>query len=263
MRATVVVFGLAVAAVFVVAGFALHAHEKREPIAASSSSSSQSTSSTRCEEPSRPATIRRPDWYVKRRATVLVDSVLLGGMDAVRRTLPLWKIAQVGHPAVMIRILNEDLRESGRRVAPLVIVGIGYNSLWERDRRNYRIWASEFDRQAKALLATLKRAGAEQFVWVTLRHARRAVIPESALGQFDQYAWYFPYVNERLKRLDGLRGDLALANWAAVSNKPGLTYDAIHLNLKGAALMGRTIKSAIEEAAKAEAVVTSHPKPGC
>ena len=52
--------------------------------------------------------------------------------------------------------------------AGLVIVAVGYNSLWERDRRRYHVWAAEFDSQAKALLATLKRAGAEQFVWVTL-----------------------------------------------------------------------------------------------
>jgi len=100
-------------------------------------------------------------------------------------------------------------------------------------------------------------------VWVTLRHARRAVIPSGALWQFDQYAWYFPYVNERLKRLDQLRGDLVLADWAAVSNKPGLTYDAIHLNLKGAALMAQTIRTTIDAEAHRQTIVIRHPKPGC
>jgi len=137
-----------------------------------------------------------------------------------------------------------------------VILGVGYNSLWERDRANYKRWAAEFDTRAKALVATLKRAGAEQFVWVTLRHARRAVIPDGALWQFDRYAWYFPYVNERLHRLDRRRGDLALANWGAVSNEPGLTYDAIHLNPKGAALMATTIREAVDTAAHEQTVVT-------
>ena len=36
---------------------------------------------------------------------------------------------------------------------------------------------SKFDTEAKELLATLRRKGARQFVWVTLRDARRAVIP--------------------------------------------------------------------------------------
>ena len=249
---------LLVAGVGVVAAFAAHAHEKGEPLGPTAT-----IPSSLCTTPARPPTIERPDWYARRRATVLVDSVLLGGMPTVRRTMPRWRFAQIGRPALMVRILNEELRSSGRRVAPLVIIGVGYNSLWERDRRHYATWAAEFDREAKALLATLKKAGAEQFVWVTLRHARRAVIPHDSLWQFDRYAWYFPYVNERLKRLDRLRGDLALANWGKVSNKPGLTYDAIHLNPAGAALMAHTIKSAVNDAASAETVVTRHPRPGC
>jgi lysophospholipase L1-like esterase len=162
----------------------------------------------------------------------------------------------VGRPAIMVRILDEEL-QARRGVAPLVIVGVGYNSLWERGRRNYSRWAAEFDRRAKSLLATLKVRGAEQFVWVTLRQARRGVIPASAFWQFDRYAWYFPYVNQRLRRLDGLRGDLTLARWGAVANRPGITYDAIHLNPKGAALMARTIKEAIRAAARAQRIATS------
>ena len=258
MVGRVVLVALALAGVGVVAGFAVHAREKGEPVGATAT-----VPSSACTAPTKPPTVEQPAWYTRRRATVLVDSVLLGGMPTLRRTMPRWKFAQIGRPALMVRILNEELRASGRRVAPLVIIGVGYNSLWERDRRNYAIWAAEFDREAKSLLATLKKAGAEQFVWVTLRHARRAVIPHDSLWQFDRYAWYFPYVNERLKRLDRLRGDLALANWGKVSNKPGLTYDAIHLNPEGATLMARTIKSAVHDAAGAETVVSRHLRPGC
>jgi hypothetical protein len=54
-------------------------------------------------------------------------------------------------------------------------------------------------------------------------------------------------VNERLRLLDARSPDVVLADWAKVSNRPGLTYDAIHLDPDGQALMARTIRKAIEE----------------
>jgi hypothetical protein len=204
-----------------------------------------------------------PSWLTRRRSTVLVDSVLLGGVSALRRTMPRWHFTVIGWPAVMVGAMEQELRTARRRIAPLVVVGLGYNSLWERERRNYARWAQEFDRQAKKLLRTLKREGAEQVVWVTLRDARRSVIPSSALWQFDKYAWYFGYVNERLRRLDRERDDLVLADWAAVSDRRGITYDAIHLNPDGAALMSRTIRSAIETEGKLQTVEIPPPAGEC
>jgi hypothetical protein len=201
----------------------------------------------RCARPATPARHERPGWWTRRRASVLVDSVLLGGVDALRRRLRGWTVEVVGHPAVMVRAIERQIRTRPARVAPLAIVGVGYNSLWERGRRNHRHWAAEFDRGARALRATLRRRGARQIVWVTLREARASVIPVAAQWQQRRYAWYFPYVNERLRRLDRAHDDLVLADWAAVSDRPGITYDAIHLDPDGAALMARTIRRAIDE----------------
>jgi hypothetical protein len=196
--------------------------------------------------------IRSPPWVRARRVTVLADSVLLGGVSALRDALPGWRVGLIGRPALMIHLMTDELRSRPGGVAPLVVVGLGYNSLWERGRRRYAIWADEFDRQARALLGTLGRQGARQVVWVTLRQARRAVIPTGGLGQYDQYAWYFPYVNERLRRLAARRRYVELARWAAVSNRRGLTYDAIHLNPRGAAVMARAVRSAITAATTAQ-----------
>jgi lysophospholipase L1-like esterase len=187
-----------------------------------------------------------PDWRSAKRATVLVDSVLLGAVRSVRGNLAGWRVGVAGRPAIMIRILADELAASGARVAPLVVVGVGYNSLWQRARAGYARWAAEFDRQAIRLLQTLRSRGAEQFVWVTLRTAARSRIPSSARWQHDRYAWYFPYVNERLRRLDRRRSDVVLADWAAVSNRSDITYDAFHVNPAGAKLMARTIRKAIE-----------------
>jgi hypothetical protein len=214
--------------------------------------------STTCE-PTEPSPTVMPRWLTARRQTVLVDSVLLGGKPALREAFRRWQLRFIGEPAVMLPAMEERIAER-RRVARLVVLGVGYNSIWERHRRNHGTWARKFDGEARSLLATLRRKGAEQFVWVTLRDARRSVIPASALWQHDRYAWYFPYVNQRLRRLDRRRDDLVLARWDRASNRTGLTYDAIHLNPEGAALMARTIEAAIRDEGREQTEVV--PPPG-
>jgi hypothetical protein len=210
-------------------------------------------SSTVCES-TEPAEVVRPRWLTARRRLVLVDSVLLGGTVAMRERFRHRRLKFIGEPAIMLPAMEERMARR-RSVTKLVIIGIGYNSLWERRRKNYSLWARKFDREARDLLATLRRKGARQFVWVTLRDARRRVIPRDALWQYDRYAWYFPYVNERLRRLDRRRDDLVLAPWDKVSDRRGLTYDAIHLNPEGAALMAETIDRTIQAEARRQTTV--------
>lgn len=217
------------------------------------------STSTGCE-PAEPPKVVKPSWWTARRQIVLVDSVLLGGVTALKEALPRWKVRVVGEPAIMLPAMRDRIA-ARERVPRLVVLGIGYNSIWERRRRNYGTWARKFGREAKDLLATLRRKGAQQFVWVTLRDARRTVIPRSSLWQYDRYAWYFPYVNERLRRLDRKRSDLVLARWGLVSDRRGLTYDAIHLDPDGAALMARTIEQAIRAEARRQ-TRTIPPPPG-
>lgn len=218
--------------------------------------------STTCE-PAGPSTTVKPRWWTARRQTVLVDSVLLGGTVAIRDTFKGWRVEIVGKPAIMLPAMEDTITARRKKVARLVVIGIGYNSLWERGRKNYSTWAAKFDREAKSLLAALRRKGARQFVWVTLRQARRSVIPRAALWQHDRYAWYFRYVNERLKKLAKARSDLVLARWDKVSNRRGLTYDAIHLNPKGAALMAKTIKRTIQTEGKRQTKVVPPPPGDC
>lgn len=222
--------------------------------------SQQLGASTVCE-PAEPPQIVKPRWLTARRQTALVDSVLLGGKLALREAFKRWTLRFIGEPAIMLPAMEERIAAK-RRVARLVVLGIGYNSIWERRRRHYRTWAEKFDTEAKELLTTQRRKGARQFVWVTLRDARRAVIPSSALSQHDRYAWYFQYVNERLRRLDRTRDDLVRARWDQVSDRTGLTYDAIHLNPEGAALMARTIQTAIRAEGVRQTTVIP-PTDGC
>ena len=90
------------------------------------------------------------------------------------------------------------------------------------------------------------RLGAKRFIWVTLREPSEEVIPPEGRRGYEQFVWYFPYVNERLDALIARHPDVVLADWAAVSNEAGLTYDAMHLTSSGIRLMIDTIRGAGE-----------------
>jgi peptidoglycan/LPS O-acetylase OafA/YrhL len=179
--------------------------------------------------------------------TVIADSVLLSARQMLvpQFTAAGWQVDYRGHPAIMIKEAAKDLQAAGTPVGSVVVIGIGYNSLWQRNRVDYSAWANEFDAEAESLITVLKQLGATTLVWVTLREPSASVVPPLGKAQYDAYAWYFPYVNEQLHILQQRHPDLLLADWAAISNRPDVTYDAIHLNTAGAQLMINLIRSTI------------------
>jgi hypothetical protein len=183
-----------------------------------------------------------PAWARGRRMSVLTDSVLLGSLPTLRPARPCWRVASYGRPDLAI---GESEKELGKhRVAPVMVIGLGYNSNWERGRKHYAFWARHFDRDATRLLRALRTRGAKQFVWVNVREPTKRTAPRSSWDQLKQL-WYLRYVNERLRRLDRARDDLVLADWNRASRRPGLTYDSLHLNPRGAKVMVRTIRTTI------------------
>ncbi|CAB4756001.1 unannotated protein [freshwater metagenome] len=177
--------------------------------------------------------------------TLLTDSVGLGVKDILPAALPDWTVDVRGRPALMLKAANAELAADPAPVGSVAVVALGYNSLWGKDRDRYDIWAAQFSREADALIATLRQKGAKKIVWVTLRDPDPSLIPPAALEQAQKYNWYFPYVNEQLDALAQRDPTVTLADWAAVSNLPGLTYDAIHLKTLGAKLMVETIKAGV------------------
>jgi peptidoglycan/LPS O-acetylase OafA/YrhL len=179
--------------------------------------------------------------------TVLADSVLLGAEGALKDDFAAagLDVEYRARPALMIHQSRAELQQSGARVGRVVIVGLGYNSLWERDRRNYEAYAEKFDREADELITTLRELGAERIVWVTLREPSPEVVPPLGGEQMRRFAWFFPYANERIRELPGRHPDVVLADWAAVSNARGLTYDAFHLTAEGIARMLDVLRPAV------------------
>jgi hypothetical protein len=184
-----------------------------------------------------------PSW--PKTLTLLTDSVGLGVKDTLPAALPDWQVDVRGRPALMLKAANAELAADSVPVGSVVVVALGYNSLWGKDRAQYDTWAAQFNREADALIATLREKGAKKIVWVTLRDPNPSLIPPAALAQAQKYNWYFPYVNEQLAALVVRDPLIALADWAAVANLPGLTYDAVHLKTLGAKLMVETMKAGI------------------
>jgi hypothetical protein len=189
-------------------------------------------------------------WARPRRMTVLTDSVLLGAAPSLRAARPCWRVGTYGRPDLATK---DSARELGKHpVAPLVVIGLGYNSSWERGRRHYAFWARHFDRDARSLLRFLRRRGAKQFVWVNVRQPTRRTAPRSSWGQLKQL-FYLRYVNERLRRLDRQRRDLVLADWNRASERPRLTFDSLHVNPRGARVMVRAVRSTITAESRRQA----------
>ncbi len=103
--------------------------------------------------------------------TILGDSVLIGVEDALTQELSAdgYIVDFRATPAWMLDDARDEIEADGRPVGPTVVLGVGHNTLWERDRTDYDRWAARFDRQADELLATLRGLGATRFVWITLR----------------------------------------------------------------------------------------------
>jgi len=196
------------------------------------------------DEPTRTTTQRRPGMAD---ITVLGDSVLITADEGLAAGFADAGLTSEfrGRPAIMVPAANSDLQAAGKEVASTVIVGLGYNSLWERDRANWDHWSGKFDREADELIKTVKLLGAERIIWVTLREPSESVIPPSAMRQYQAYAWFFPYANERIRALPERHPEVIVVDWAAVSNHEGLTYDTMHLTNDGTALMLSLLKPAI------------------
>jgi peptidoglycan/LPS O-acetylase OafA/YrhL len=214
-----------------------------EPTVPSTSVAPPTTAAVAAVETTAPASTTTP---LPKTLTVVTDSVLLGAQKALVDELGAagWAVDYRGHPAMMIKEAVKRLTSAGAPVGTVAVVGLGYNSLWEKNRAHFASWAAEFDKEADDLVATLSALGAHEIVWVTLREATADITPKLGRSQLGLYAWYFPYVNERLRALTARHPGLVLADWAAVSGRAGLTYDAIHLNPDGIRLMIDTIRTA-------------------
>jgi hypothetical protein len=166
------------------------------------------------------------------RVYMVTDSVGLGAKNAVPAAFPPdWQVTVDGTPALFVEQLESKHVRTRMATTPDVfgdyaVVAGGYNyPFWDPDR---------FDRSIDSMVAALEQAGVKYIFWVTLREVKPQFITASAWNQVQPYYWYFPTVNDHLRAAVARHPDLSLIDWAAIADRPGLTYDAIHLNTFGA-----------------------------
>jgi hypothetical protein len=180
------------------------------------------------------------------RVVMFTDSVGLGAKSALPRAFPAdWDVHVDGQPARFVEQLEQNFVKPRLAYNPSwfgdhVVIAAGYNyPYWDPDR---------FERSVDSMINTLTAAGVKHVYWVTLREIDPQYISGSAWRQVQPYYWYFPTVNEHLEAALERHPNLTLIDWAAAANRPGVTYDAIHLNNEGAALYSDLIRSGVEAA---------------
>lgn len=172
------------------------------------------------------------------RVYVISDSVVLGARDALTRAFAGRQVTVAGRPAVFTEVAAADVPADAASVGDVAVVATGYN---------YPYWdPARFDRSVDLMIANLRAAGAKRVVWATLREVKQPYVSASAWAGAQAFVWYLPRVNQHLRDAQARHPELVLADWAAVADRPGLTYDAIHLNATGAALMADVIRTAVD-----------------
>ncbi len=178
---------------------------------------------------------------------MVTDSVGLGAKNAVPAAFPAdWQVTVDGTPALFVEQLESKHVRTRMATDPGVfgdyaIVAGGYNyPYWDPDR---------FDRSIDSIIAAFEQAGVKYVFWVTLRDVKPEFITASAWNQVQPYYWYFPTVNDHLRAAVARHPNLSLIDWAAIADRPGLTYDAIHLNTFGASEYAANIARVVMSAA--------------
>lgn len=184
-----------------------------------------------------------PSW--PQEVYIMTDSVVLGAKPQLEKSFKAlgWKMILDGRPAIMLPPATKEIKKRPT-LPPIAVIAIGYNTLWERDRKNYNKWAERFDKHAETLYQTLTERGVKKVIWVMLREISEENIPMKHAGarrQLEKAGFYFPYVNERLKAMRERHPGMALVDWPTVGFALGHTYDAIHVNSKGAWVMADEI----------------------
>ncbi len=180
---------------------------------------------------------------VDKRVYMVADSVGLGARGALPDAFPSdWQVVLDGTPALFV----EQLESKYVRAVPQSLLGDygviagGYNyPYWDPDR---------FDRSIDSIIRAFAERGVKHVFWVTLREVKPQYITAEAWNQVQPYYWYFPTVNDHLERALDRHPNLTLIDWAAVADRSGITYDAIHLNTTGAQLYSSLVRQAVDAA---------------
>ena len=194
-----------------------------------------------------PATLPAPQVVpASKRVFMVSDSVGLGAKTAMMSAFPSdWQVTVTGKPALFV----EQLVSQYVQYQPLsmfgdsAIVAAGYNyPYWDPPR---------FDRSIDTMVNALKAKGVKRIFWVTVREVKPAFFSgwNSLSSNYKILYGKYPQLNGQLRAALGRHPELSLIDWADVSDRTGLTYDAIHLNTTGAGIYAQLAATTVGKAA--------------
>jgi lysophospholipase L1-like esterase len=183
-----------------------------------------------------------PTWA--KQIYMVTDSVALGAKGAMKKALKGWKVTVDGHESMGMQEAIRKVKEN-KTLPPVVVIAVGYNSSWEKDRKNFERYAKQFDEQAEAMLKAVTSRGAKKVVWLLLREPVASPSGKKSHKYYEKNGYYFGYVNERLLALHEKHPEISIADWHTASVDPSYTADGIHLTAAGAIVMVDVIKAAI------------------
>jgi hypothetical protein len=194
-----------------------------------------------------PSPVRAAEVPAAHKVYVVAESVGLGARGALPAAFPPdWQVTVDGTPAYFVEQL-ESVHVRGRMASSPWVFG---DYAVVAGGHNYPFWdPARFDRSIDSMIETLRSAGVKHIFWVTLREVKPEFISPGAWREVQPYYWYFPTVNEHLRAALRRHPDLTLIDWAAIADRPGLTYDAIHLNTYGAAEYSNLIARTVQQTA--------------
>jgi hypothetical protein len=175
---------------------------------------------------------------------MITDSVGLGAKGAMKKGFKGWKVTVDGHESMGVAEATRKIKEN-KALPPIVIVAVGYNSSWEKDRKNFERYTKQFDEQAEAMYKAASLRGAKKLVWVLLRDPMANPSGRKSHKYYEKKGFYFSYVNERLLALHEKHPEVSLADWTSASLDPSYTADGIHLTASGAAVLVEVIKASV------------------
>lgn len=177
------------------------------------------------------------------RVYVVTESVGLGARAALPLAFPAdWQVTVDGTPALFVEQLESKHVRARMATTPSVFGDVAVVA----GGHNYPYWdPARFDRSIDSIIGALREAGVKHILWVTLREVKPEYVTASAWREVQPYAWYFPIVNDHLEAAVARHPDLTLVDWTSAADRPGITYDAIHLNTTGAALYSQVIADTV------------------
>jgi lysophospholipase L1-like esterase len=179
-----------------------------------------------------------------KQAYMITDSVALGAKGALKKSFKGWKLTVDGHESMGVSEATR-LVKGNKTLPPIVIIAVGYNSSWEKDRKNFERYTKQFDDQAEAMLKAVLARGAKKVVWVLLRDPMASPSGKKTHKYYEKKGFYFGYVNERLLALHERHPEVSIADWASASVDSSYTADGIHLTAVGAAVLAEVIKTSV------------------